>query len=99
MDQEHTVLPRSAGHRPGGAAAARLVRAVRAERLAVFDAVARGATVGRRRSACVADGRRSGGGVHGSYTDIPGASGKAEGVARGLGGVFVSEGDRVVQYR
>lgn len=99
MGQAHTALSRPPSYRPGGAAAPRLVRAVRAERVAVLDAAARGAAAGRRRPARVAARRRPRRRLHGPHPDIPGAGGEAEGAARGHGRVLVPEGNRVVYDR
>lgn len=67
MGQEHSVLPRSPGDRPGCVAEAGLVRTVRAERVPVFDASARSAPACGRWVARVPDGRGQSCGVHGPY--------------------------------
>lgn len=50
---EHSVLPGPAGHRPGRATAARVVRTLRAQRVAVFYAPPRCPPSCRRRSSCL----------------------------------------------
>lgn len=64
---QHPVLSRPASHRSGRAATPSLVRAVRPQRIPVFNAAARGATVGRRRPPCIADGRRPSRRIYGSH--------------------------------
>lgn len=86
------------GHRPSGPAEARLERTVRAERVPVFDAFARGSAVGRRRAARVADGRGPGGRLHGPHTHIPGTGGETESPARGRGRVQLPESHRPVHH-
>lgn len=87
------------GDRPSGSAQAGLERAVRAERISMFDAAARGTPVGRGRAARVANGRRPCGRLHGPHTHIPGAGGKAQSAARGRGRIQLPEGHRPVYHR
>lgn len=96
---EHPLLPRAASDRPGRAAQTRVVRTVRAKRVAVLDAAARGAAAGGRRAARFAHGGRPGRGLHGPHPDLPRASGEAESPPRGLGGVLLSEGHRTLHDR
>lgn len=88
-----------AGDRPSRLAEARLERTVRAERVPVLDAAARGPPAGRGRAARVADGRGPRGRLHGPHTHIPGAGGEAQGPARGRGRVQLLEGHRPVHHR
>lgn len=73
------------GHGSSGVIEASVERIIRAERLAVFDAVARSTTSGSGRLTRVADGRRQGSRIHGPYTYIPGASRKIKSSARRFG--------------
>lgn len=96
---QHPLLPRPAGVRPGGSAAAHLERAVRAQRGAVRHAGARGAAAGRRRPARRPHVGRASGGLHGPHPGLSGAGGEAQDAARGLGRVLVPQGRRVVHHR
>jgi len=87
------------GYRPSGLAEACLERTVRAERVPVFDASARGPAAGRRRAARVPDGRGPRGRLHGPHTHIPGTGGEAESAARGRGRVQLPESHRPVHHR
>uniref|UniRef100_A0A803VEY1 Uncharacterized protein n=1 Tax=Ficedula albicollis TaxID=59894 RepID=A0A803VEY1_FICAL len=93
---QHPLLPRAARVGPGGAAAAELERAVRAERGAVGAAAAHGAAAGRRRLPRLAHVGRQGGGLHGPDPRLPGAGGQAQPAAGGLGRVQLPQGHRAL---
>ncbi|XP_049838131.1 uncharacterized protein LOC126282516 isoform X1 [Schistocerca gregaria] len=96
---EHTLLPRSPGDGPGGAAAAGVERAVRPERVAVLDAAARGSAAGRRRPARLPHGGRPRRRLHGPHTDLPGAGREAQGAARRLRRILLPQGHRPLHHR
>lgn len=87
------------GDGPGGAAAAGLERAVRAERVAVLDAAARGAAAGRRRPARQSHGGRPRRRLHGPHSHIPGTGRETQGAPRRLGRVLVSQSHRPLHHR
>jgi len=72
------------GDRPGSVAATGLERAVRPQRRSVFNASARSAAAGCRRSTCQSHGCRQSRRVHGPHTYLPGAGGKTQSFACGL---------------
>jgi len=87
------------GDGPGRVAATELERAVHTQRGPVLDAAARGAAARRRRTARESHGRRPRRRLHGPHSHLPGASGKTQGSARGLGRVQLSQGHRTLQLR
>jgi hypothetical protein len=96
---QHPLLPRPAGHRPGGAAQARVERTVCPERVAVLHAAARGAAAGRRRPPRLAHGRRPRRRLHGPHPHLPGASRETQGAARRLRRVQLSQSHRPLHHR
>ena len=88
-----------AGDGPGGPFAPSVERTVCPERVAMFDAVARGSAVGRRRTSRQPDGRRPCRGLYGSHPHLPGTSGEAQSAARRLGRIFLSESHRSLHNR
>lgn len=90
---------RCPGDGPGCAAEAGVERAVRAERVAVLHASARRAAAGRRRPARLPHGRRSSRRLHGPHPHLPGASREAQGAARRLRRVQLSQSHRALHHR
>lgn len=99
VGEEHPVLPRPPGHRPGSPPQASVERAVRAEREPVLDAAPRGAPPGRGRPPRVPDGRGPRRRLHGPHQDLSGASGEAQGPPRRLRRVQLPQGHRPLHHR
>ncbi|KAF4531845.1 hypothetical protein B566_EDAN000871 [Ephemera danica] len=99
MGSQHPLLPRPSGDGPSGAVTARLERTVRAERVTVFDASARGASPGCCGSPCLTDGCGPCGSLHGPHSHLPGAGREAEGAARRLCRVQLPQGYSALHHR
>lgn len=86
------------GDGPGGAPEAGVERAVRAERVAVLDAAARGAIVGGGGAARVADGGGPRRRLHGPHPYLPGAGREAQSAPRRFGRVLLPQGHRPLHH-
>lgn len=99
VGEEHPVLPRPPGHRPGSPSEASVERAVRAQREPVLDAAPRGAPPRRRRPPRLPHGGGPRRRLHGPHQDLSGASGEAQGPPRRLRRVQLPQGHRPLHHR
>lgn len=99
MGEKYPLLPRPASDRSGRAPKISVVGTVRPQRIPMFHAITRSPAPGSGWTPRVADGGGPSRRIHGPHTNLPRASGEAEGAPCRLSGVLLSEGHRPLHDR